>query len=142
MGELAMRHVACFILLLWGTMLFAGDRNDIALTVYNNNLALVREQRELQLPTGISDVLISDIPTQIDPTSVHFISKTAPADVTVLEQNFEYDLASPERILQKYVDRDIAVFTTQDGPFQGTLLNSTRDNLTLQMSDSSIKIIY
>ncbi|MBN2009241.1 DUF4139 domain-containing protein [candidate division KSB1 bacterium] len=136
-----MRHFARFMILLWGTTLFAGDRNDIALTIYNNDLALVREQRNLQVPSGVTDVLISDVPTQIDPTSVHFISKTAPSDVAILEQNYQYDLASSDRILKKYVDNKISVFTNQDGPFQGKLLSNTHDNLTLQMADGSIKII-
>ena len=61
------------------------------LAVYNQGLALVKETRTLSLTQGTQPVAISDVPAQIDPTSVYFKSLTDPAGTVVLEQNFEYD---------------------------------------------------
>jgi len=76
-------------------------------TVYNSNLGLVKEVRPFSLKTGINEVKVEDVAAQIDPTSVHFKSLTAPDAVTVLEQDFRYDLASPDSILNRYLGKEI-----------------------------------
>jgi hypothetical protein len=88
-------------------------RAEISLTVYNENLALVREERRLEMKQGDATVEIQDVPAQIDPTSVHFNSRTSPDKTLVLEQNFVYDLVSDERLFDRYLDRDVQVFTRQ-----------------------------
>jgi hypothetical protein len=76
-------------------------------TVYNSNLGLVKETRSFVLKNGINEVKVEDVAAQIDPTSVHFKSLTAPDAVTVLEQEFRYDLASPDSILNRYLGKEI-----------------------------------
>src|ERR1039457_4900546 len=76
-------------------------------TVYNTNLGLIKETRPFTLKSGVNDVSVEDVAAQIDPTSVHFKSLTAPDAVTVLEQDFRYDLASPDAILNRYLGREI-----------------------------------
>jgi hypothetical protein len=76
-------------------------------TVYNSNLGLVKEVRSFSLKNGINELKVEDVAAQIDPTSVHFKSLTAPDAVTVLEQDFRYDLASPDSILNRYLGREI-----------------------------------
>jgi hypothetical protein len=76
-------------------------------TVYNSNLGLVKEVRPFSLKAGINEVKVEDVAAQIDPTSVHFKSLTAPDAVTVLEQDFRYDLASPDSILNRYLGKEI-----------------------------------
>jgi hypothetical protein len=94
---------------------------EITLTVYNDDLALVRETRTLELASGVDTVEVTDVPALIDPTSVHLASITAPDRLTVLEQNFVYDLVNAERLLEKYLDRSVQVLTKQGGNFKGTL---------------------
>src|SRR5262250_860345 len=71
------------------------DQKDVAVTVYNSNVGLVRDVRRLRLPTGTVDLRFMDIAAQVNPATVHIVSLTAPADLMVLEQNYEYDLLNP-----------------------------------------------
>lgn len=96
------------------------------LTVYNGNFALVRDTRSITLANGINNIEVSDVAAKIDPTSVLFKPLTAPNSVSILEQNYQYDLISPDNILNKSVGQRIT-FTSfnQDGkPFtqSGVLL--------------------
>ena len=114
---------------------------DVAITIYTNNLALVKEVRRIQLPRGTSEVRFTDVAAAIDPTSVHFTSLTSPGDVDLIEQNYEYDLVSSNKMLQKYIDQEITVHTEQDGPFQGRLLSASQNTIMLQMKAGNIKSI-
>jgi len=85
------------------------DQVDLAVTVYNSNLALVREVRQVRLPAGVFDLRFADIAATINPASVHLRSLTDPARLSVIEQNHEYDLLDPQKLLQKYVGREITL---------------------------------
>ena len=85
------------------------DQTDLAVTVYNSNLALVRDVRNIQLSQGTSDVHFMDIAATVNPSTVHFRSLSEPSRVSVLEQNYEYDLLEPEKLLRKYVGRDVTL---------------------------------
>ncbi len=85
------------------------DQVDLAVTIYNSNLALVRDVRQLSLPTGESRLRFMDIAASINPATVHFRSLSEPAKLGVLEQNYEYDLLDPQKLLQKYVGREVTL---------------------------------
>src|SRR5262245_17582612 len=68
------------------------DQVDLAVTVYNADLALVRDVRTLSLGRGISELRFMDIAATVNPATVHFRSLSEPSRVSVLEQNYEYDL--------------------------------------------------
>src|SRR5213076_2201442 len=92
------------------------DQVDLAVTVYNSDIALVRDVRNLQLARGSSDLRFMDIAATVNPATVHFRSLSEPSRVSVLEQNYEYDLLEPEKLLHKYVGRDVTlVRLLQDG---------------------------
>jgi len=92
------------------------DQTELAVTVYNSDLALVRDVRSLTLPRGTFDLRFMDIAATVNPATVHFRSLTEPSHVGVLEQNYEYDLLEPEKLLRKYVGRDVTlVRRRQDG---------------------------
>ncbi|HEY7448787.1 MAG TPA: hypothetical protein VH702_11600 [Vicinamibacterales bacterium] len=91
------------------------DQVELAVTVYNSDIALVRDVRNLQLARGIADLQFMDIAATVNPATVHFRSLSEPARVSVLEQNYEYDLLEPDKLLRKYVGRDVTlVRTTQE----------------------------
>src|SRR6187402_3062369 len=85
------------------------DQVELALTVYNSDIALVRDVRNLQLARGTSDLHFMDIAATVNPATVHFRSLTEPSRVSVLEQNYEYDLLEPDKLLKKYVGRDVTL---------------------------------
>ena len=82
---------------------------DLAVTVYNSDLALVRDVRDLQLPRGSFDLKFMDIAATVNPATVHFRSLTEPSRLGVLEQNYEYDLLEPDKLLRKYVGREVTL---------------------------------
>ena len=85
------------------------DQTELALTIYNSDLALVRDVRTLQLQRGVADLQFMDVAATVNPATVHFRSLTEPARLDVLEQNYEYDLLEPEKLLRKYVGRDVTL---------------------------------
>jgi hypothetical protein len=92
------------------------DQAEVSLTVYNSDIALVRDVRNLQLARGTGNLRFMDIAATVNPATVHFRSLTEPSNVSVLEQNYEYDLLDPDKLLRKYVGREVTLMRTrQDG---------------------------
>ncbi len=87
----------------------ASDQVELALTVYNSNLALVKDVRQLTLPVGEFRLRFMDIAATINPATVHFRSLSEPSKLGVIEQNYEYDLLEPSKLLQKYVGREVTL---------------------------------
>ncbi|MGC1187361.1 MAG: DUF4139 domain-containing protein [Candidatus Acidiferrales bacterium] len=85
------------------------DQTDLSVTVYNSDLALVRDVRQIDLPAGESRLRFMDIAASINPATVHFRSVADAAKLNVLEQDYEYDLLDPAKLLQKYVGRDVTL---------------------------------
>jgi hypothetical protein len=94
----------------------------VAVTIYNGNLGLVRDVREARLPTGRQEVQFGDVATQIDPTTVHLGSLTDPAGLTIVEQNYEYDLLSSAKLLEKYVGKRVRLYDGDGTYHEATLL--------------------
>ncbi|MEB2308893.1 MAG: DUF4139 domain-containing protein [Candidatus Brocadiaceae bacterium] len=116
------------------------QEKQVSITIYQNNFGLVRDVREMELKAGIQEIRFADVASQIDPTSVHFKSLTASDQVTILEQNYEYDLVSAEKILQKYIDQAVQLFTKEGKIFEGKLL-SVGGNVVLEKKDGGIQAI-
>ncbi len=85
------------------------DQAELAITVYNSDIALVRDVRNLQLARGTANLRFMDIAATVNPATVHFRSLTEPQQVNVLEQNYEYDLLEPDKLLRKYVGREVTL---------------------------------
>jgi len=109
----------------------ARDRQSVNITVYNSNLGLVRETRRLTLPAGRISLRFADVTAQIRPETVHLASLTAPLSLRILEQNYQYDLLNPAKLLDKFVGRDLTLVlrryqnnTESFEPVQATLLSN------------------
>lgn len=85
------------------------DQTDLSVTVYNSDLALVRDTRNITLQSGSFDLQFMDIAATVNPATIHFRSLTSPGAVSVLEQNYEYDLLEPDKLLRKYVGREVTL---------------------------------
>ena len=103
----------------------AGEQRDVMITVYNGNLGLVKDVREVRLDPGLIETHFMDVAAQIDPTSVLLRSLTDPTGLKILEQNYEYDLLSSEKLMEKYVGRKVRLYQS-NGTFQEATLLSTR----------------
>ena len=101
--------------------------------------AIVREERELDLPAGRSQQRFADVAAYIDPTTVTFASLTEPA-TRVLEQSFQFDLVDSRKLLQRYLGRNVTVEREQGGQvstLEGTLLSAS-DGLVLRAADGTV----
>jgi hypothetical protein len=85
------------------------DQSDLSVTVYNSNLALIRDVRQVTLPSAKFSLRFEDVAAAINPATVHFRSLSEPERLSVLEQNYEYDLLDPQKLLQKYVGREVTL---------------------------------
>ncbi len=112
----------------------------VELAVYNQDLALVKDRRSLELTAGLNEVRFVDVAARIDPTSVHFRSLTDLEGTTVLEQNYEYDIVGSSKLLSKYVDQEISVVTEDGQEYVGTLLSGA-DDVILQAADGQVTVL-
>jgi hypothetical protein len=109
----------------------ARDRQSVNITVYNSNLGLVRETRRLDLPAGRVSLRFADVTAQIRPETVHLASLLSPAALRILEQNYQYDLLNPAKLLDKFVGKEITLVLRRYQnnseifePVQATLLSN------------------
>jgi hypothetical protein len=112
----------------------------IALTIYNQNFGVVREKRKVDVPDKVGTIQFTDVASQIDGTSVQFKSVTDPS-ATVLEQNYEYDLVSADKLLEKYIDKQIAVLTKDGSRYSGKLLSFDANQLVIRQDDEKAGIV-
>lgn len=91
------------------------DRRSVALTIYNANLGLVKDQRQVKLARGTTELLFMDVASAIIPSSVSMKSLADPKSLAVLEQNYEYDLLNPQKLMDKYVGREVKLY--QKNPY-------------------------
>jgi hypothetical protein len=99
-------------------------QTEVMVTIYNGNLGLVKDVREVRIPLGLTEAQFMDVAAQIDPTTVHLRSLSDPAGLKILEQNYEYDLLSSDKLLEKYVGRTVRLYQS-DGTFHEAKLLST-----------------
>ncbi len=100
------------------------SQKDVMITIYNGNLGLVKDTREVRLPAGINEVQFKDVAAQIDPTTVHLKSLTDPAGLRILEQNYEYDLVSSGKLMEKYVGKKVRLYGSDGTYVEATLLST------------------
>jgi len=110
------------------------DQQSVALTIYNSNLGVVKETRLVNLPQGILTLRFTDVPGRIDPATVNLKSLVEAASLRVLEQNFEYDLVSQQKLLEKFVGQKVDLVwlnpdTKKEEAVEATLLSTQGGNI-------------
>ncbi len=88
------------------------DQQEVAVTIYNENLALIKDQRKVQLKRGTSNLAFRDVSARMRAETALLRSTSAPGSISVLEQNFDFDLLTPQKLLEKYVNRSVSVIRT------------------------------
>ncbi len=100
------------------------QQKEVAVTIYNGNLGLVRDVRELVLGPGTHEVKFMDVAAQIDPTTVHLRSLTDAGGLRILEQNYEYDLLNPQKLLDKFVGKQVKLMVGDGSMIDALLLSN------------------
>jgi hypothetical protein len=88
------------------------DQKSVAVTIYNGDLALVKDTRHVKLKIGLNALALRDVSAQIRPETALLRSINAPGSLTLLEQNFDFDLLTPEKLLEKYVGKTVSLIKT------------------------------
>jgi len=120
------------VVALWSAQLAAAapqavtrdDQKDLMVTIYNGNLGLVKDTREAHFDAGTLEVQFADVAAQIDPTSVHLKSLTDPTGLKILEQNYEYDLLTSGKLMEKYVGKKVRLYQSNGSYQEATLLST------------------
>lgn len=124
-----MRPMLCALVVL-AACGAAVAQQEVAITVYNSDLALVKDVRPIVIEKGVHEIRFPNVAERIDPTSVHFRVLDGP-DASVWEQNYRFDLASPWAILEKYLEKDIEAVTEDADLFTGKLVSFDEGNVVL-----------
>jgi hypothetical protein len=85
------------------------DQTSVEVTVYNNNLGLIKDTRKVALPVGKGELRFMDVASSIMPETVQAKSVSNPDSFAILEQNYEYDLINRGKLLDKYVGRQVKI---------------------------------
>lgn len=85
------------------------DQQSVAVTIYNNNLALIKDQRKVKLNHGINHLALRDVSAQIQPETALLRSLSHAGSFHTLEQNFDFDLLTPQKLLEKYVGKNVNI---------------------------------
>ena len=141
--------LAASLLVLGASMIHAQDdpakdgsvSDGVAVTIYNQGTALVRDKRTFTLTEGSNILNFTDVAAGIDPTSVNFKSVTDPQGTKVLEQNYVYDLVGSSALLERYLDQTITV-TVQDGTiYTGQLLSGRNGEIIMRTTEGQVLVI-
>ncbi len=112
------------------------DREAVAVTIYNDNLALVREARKLPLNAGANRIALRDVSARIMPETASLVARSGAA-LQLLEQNFDYDLLSAQSLLGKYVGKRVTTIRTN--PANG---EETREEATVLANNDGVVLQY
>ncbi len=94
----------------------ATAQGDVAVTIYNNNLALVQDVRQLDIPRGDTRIEFPDVSAQIRPETLSFYAP----DTTIAEQNFDFDLLTPVKLMEKAIGQTVTLLRTNPATGQET----------------------
>ncbi|NOU39842.1 MAG: DUF4139 domain-containing protein [Methylotenera sp.] len=85
------------------------DQQSVAVTIYNNDLALIKDQRKVKLNNGLNNLALRDVSAQIRPETALLRSLSHAGSFSTLEQNFDFDLLTPQKLLEKYVGKNVSI---------------------------------
>ncbi len=112
----------------------AGDQRGVEVTVYNSNIGLVKDTRNVPLFAGVGELRFMDVAARIMPVTVHVSPAGSPQDFRILEQNYEYDLINGRKLLDKYVGKEIKIvdwnkYQDRKETVEATLLSNNEDQI-------------
>jgi len=124
-------------ILILSTIALSALAGDISITVYNNNRALIHEERLIDLQKGEFTFNFTGVPPLIDPTSVLLHAD----GIEILEQNYEFDIASPRKIIEKMSGQRIRVIMEDGSLIEGKLFPTEGQGMIVISDDKAVNIL-
>ncbi|MEN6383755.1 MAG: DUF4139 domain-containing protein [Phycisphaerales bacterium] len=141
------KSFALSAILIISTYLYAAEEgNSVAVTVYNDNFGVIKEQRQMTFEKGLNTLKFTDVAASIDPTSVSFECMSNPGKISILEQNYEYDLVGTMSLLEKYIDQQVTIVIKGTGAglakkISGALIAARDNNMIIKDDEGIVQII-
>src|SRR3954466_5426038 len=88
------------------------DQQSVAVTIYNENLALIKDTRRVMFDAGPNRLALREVSGRMRPETASLRSLSNPGGLALIEQNFDFDLLTPQKLLEKYVGRTVRVVKT------------------------------
>ncbi|MDE3032818.1 MAG: DUF4139 domain-containing protein, partial [Acidobacteriota bacterium] len=117
------------------------DQKALAVTIYNDNLALVKDTREVRLPKGEARLAFEEVSAQIRPETALLRNITASKGFWVSEQNFDFDLLTPQKLLDKYVGKQVTVVRSVPNP-DGAGAKEVRETATVLATNGGVVLQF
>ena len=117
------------------------DQKGLAVTIYNENLALVKDQREVKLPKGDGRLAFQEVSAQIRPETALLKNLTDPKGFWLYEQNFDFDLLTPQKLLEKYVGEKVVVVSQKPNP-DGAGAREVREEALVLATNSGVVLQF
>ncbi len=121
----------------------ASDQSSVAVTIYNDNLALVKDARRVRLGRDFNQLAWREVSAQMRPETAQLRNLSNPAGFRLQEQNFDFDLLTPQKLLEKYVGRGVSVIRTHPGTDvetrEAATVLSTNNGVVLKFADGRIE---
>jgi len=114
----------------------AEDRESVAVTIYNDSLALVKEVRRIPFERGANSIALRDVSAQIRPETASLRARSG-GELRLIEQNFDFDLLTPQKLLEKYIGREVTVIKTN--PATGA---ETREQAVVLASNNGVVLKF
>jgi len=115
------------------------DQKEVAVTIYNENLALVKDKRTLALPKGENTLAFREVSGRMRPETALLQNSSPQHDIVVIEQNFDFDLLTPQKLLEKYVGKSIGIVkthpTTGEETVEEAMVLSSNNGVVLRVGD-------
>jgi len=148
MGNRYFTGLVLLVILLFASLTMAAplekvstlaDQKEVSVTIYNENLALVKDKRSLVLPEGESTLAFREVSAMMRPETALLQNSSHQQDLVVIEQNFDFDLLTPQKLLEKYVGRTIGIIkthpTTGEETEQRATVLSSNNGVVLRVGD-------
>ncbi len=115
------------------------DQKTVAVTIYNENLALIKDQRTITLENGLNLLAFRGVSAKMRPETSLLRSLNNVKGFNILEQNFDFDLLTPQKLLEKYVGKNVSIATmnpvTGEETIEEALVLSTNQGVVVKIGD-------
>lgn len=113
------------------------DQQSVAVTIYNDNLALIKDTRRVNLGKELNHLAWREVSAKMRPETAQLRNLSNPAGFRLLEQNFDFDLLTPQKLLEKYLGQEVSVISRH--PTTGV---ESRETATVLATNSGVVLKF